>query len=70
MIACIPFAESARILTLPGRRERGPTDVAAREKITPNRVAMLPPLPFAGVGWGGGVSAGTDFENSTAGAAS
>jgi hypothetical protein len=71
MITGVESGVSAPTLTLPRKRERGPTDIGARESITcmrPNPVdalyirQSLLPLPLAGEGWGGGFS--------TAGAAS
>jgi hypothetical protein len=38
MIACIEFGESAPTLTLPRKRERGPTGVAARNSLAPHRL--------------------------------
>jgi hypothetical protein len=69
----VESAERAPTLTLPRKRERGPTEIAARESIT-NGLSMrqdLLPLPLAGEGRGGGLSAGTSFEekHNAAGAA-
>ncbi|SHH92893.1 hypothetical protein SAMN05443248_6903 [Bradyrhizobium erythrophlei] len=77
----VESVERAPTLTLPRKRERGPTGIAARESIAnglssiTNGLSMrqdLLPLPLAGEGRGGGLSAGTRFEakHNAAGAAS
>jgi hypothetical protein len=81
MITSVESGVSAPTLTLPRKRERGPTDIGARESIShdrPNPVdashirQSLLPLPRAGEGWGGGAPARANFRKrySTAGAAS
>ena len=55
---------SAPTLALPRKRERGQTDIGARESLKLTRVVSnrlssrqsLRPLPLAGEGWGGGCS--------------
>jgi hypothetical protein len=69
MVACIVSAERAPTLTLPRKRERGPTVVAARSSLASHRTSsngmstrQAPlPLPLAGEGWGGGAAAGANF---------
>jgi hypothetical protein len=65
MCICVESGSSAPTLTLPGERERGPTDIGARESMShlrPDPVdalytrQSLLPLPLAGEGWGGGYS--------------
>ena len=79
--SCIEFAVRAPTLTLPRKRERGPTEIAGRESIANGLSSItdglsmrqdLLPLPLAGEGRGGGLSAGTRFEekHNAAGAAS
>jgi len=62
-------AERAPALTLPGKRERGQTQRAAatsdhltrcgdrKDTIHPSARSVVPPLPLAGEGWGGGAAA-------------
>ena len=79
-IAGVEFGERAPTLALPRKRERGLTEVAARESFALASVVLdtlstrraLPPLPLAGEGRGGGLSASANLAGSrtTTGAAS
>ena len=59
------FAERTPTLTLPRKRERGQTALGANSlpyitpggTIAPSARSVEPPLPLAGEGWGGGLSA-------------
>src|SRR4051812_18265338 len=63
MNRAIPDAETAPTLTLPRKRERERTALGVNsshsnmDTITPSRLQVEPPLPLAGEGWGGGLSA-------------
>ena len=77
----VESVERAPTLTLPRKPERGPTEIAARESIANGLSSMtnglsmrqdLLPLPLAGEGRGGGLSAHSCFgeKHNAAGAAS
>jgi hypothetical protein len=77
MMIGVEPAETAPTLTLPRKRERGPTCDAARDSLTNYRFPFYfalnrrstrqnaLPLPLAGEGRGGGVSAGVDPDKSS-----